>query len=38
MVNILFLPNLAAIFVTVALVKAELLPDFYTLAIDLINL
>ena len=31
-----FQPSLVAIFVTIATVKAELIPDIYTLAIDLI--
>ena len=33
-----FQPILAAIFVTIATVKVESMPDFYTLAIVLINL
>ena len=33
-----FQPILAAIFVTIATVKVEIIPDFYTLAIVVINL
>ena len=32
-----FQPKLAAVFVTIATVKVESMPDFYTLAIVLIN-
>ena len=32
-----FQPILAAIFVTIATVKIELIPDFYTWAVVLIN-
>ena len=32
-----FLPIVVAIFVTIATIKVESMPDFYTLAIVLIN-